>query len=140
MGHSPHAVLAYGYDITRDLAHYGEGIPAWVTDDSESDYANAVRALCAAAAEDITHEAADGLSVEEIQQICGVTLVRLGYDDPRVLLAARHHDTDWDTNKVIPHFELPDDTDERLKRALAVLAIDPGERLPEWILAAWMPA
>lgn len=140
MGSRPHAVLAYGYDLSKDIGYrYDEPEPDWYTDPEASYRDNAHRALLAAKGRVIAaDEYFDFGDSDDVMAICGVALEKLGYDsDDPVILAVKVHKTDWDTNQVIPHFVLPDDVDERLHWALGVLGIDRGERLPEWILASY---
>ncbi len=137
MGHRPHAVLVYGFDLTENMFDY-DTEPAWRDDDSDDDWCTAAeRALLAA--KDMAVKPGRYVDPDDVRAVCGVELVRLSTnsDVQGVLLAAKRHHTDWDTNLVIPHFVLADDVEERLKWALGVLGIDPGERLPEWILAAY---
>jgi hypothetical protein len=136
MGHRPHAVLAYGYDLTSSMFDYDSPEPAWRTEDG-SWCDDAEQALLGA--KGFTVDPDEYHDPDDVLEQCGVTLVRLDNDGDAqgVILAAKVHKTDWDTNEVIPHFVLPDAADEQLKWALGVLGIDPGERLPEWILAAY---
>lgn len=137
MGSRPYAVLAYGYDLSADFGYdYDKPTPAWLTDPDASWRDNAARALLAAKGTVIAP--GEYFDPDDIEGVCGVALEKLGYDsDDPVILTAKIHKTDWDTNLVIPHFFLPDDADDRLHWALGVLGVDRGERVPEWILAAY---
>jgi hypothetical protein len=135
MGSSPKAVLAYGYDLTKDFDFWDKPTPAW-RDGDGSVRDDAARALMAAAGKPVGPD--DYFDPEDVEGVCGVQLVKLGYesDDP-VILATKEHRADWDSPLVIPHFVLPDEDDQKLAWALGVLGIDPGERLPEWILGTY---
>lgn len=137
MGSRPHAVLVYGYDLTESMFDY-DAKPSWYELGNGDDWPTAAERALLAAKEFIV-EPGRYIDLDDVRGICGVELVRLRADDDiqGVLLAAKKHDTDWDTNRVIPHFVLADDVEERLKWALDALGIDPGERLPEWILASY---
>lgn len=134
MGSRPYAVLAYGYDLTNDF--YDKPTPAWIDDPDASVYDNACRALMAAKGKTVAPD--DYFDPEDVEGVCGVKLIKLGYesDDP-VILATKEHKTDWDDRLVVPHFVLPDADEDQLKWALGVLGIDPDERLPEWILGTY---
>lgn len=136
MGSRPYAVLAYGYDLSRDFDFYDKPTPAWMDDPDASVFDNAARALMAAAGKPVAPD--DYFDPDDLGEVCGVMLLKLGYySDAPVVLATKEHKTDWNGPIVIPHFVLPETDDEKLGWALGVLGIDPGERVPEWILASY---
>jgi hypothetical protein len=134
MGSSPHAVLAYGYDLTEDADLYDKPTPAWLDDEGVSWRDNAARALLAAMGRIVAP--GEYFDPEDVTETCGVALIKLGYDsDSGVILASNHFTTDWDDNLSLPTplLAVPGD---RLDWALDVLGIERNVE-PTWLLAAW---
>lgn len=148
MGHAPHAILAYGYDLGPDWG-FGDldqdQLPAWYTEEGDEGD-NALRHLLNANGFKETWE--DGLPDYHDRETAakaalGVELVPWGDSyTTTYLLTARNFETDWeDTQWIEPDLatQLPANAGERLAWALKTLGVNPDQDRPRWILAAHMP-
>lgn len=122
MGHAPHAILAYGYDLGHDFANL---------DDCLEDLATAALSR-AQEKDDETKEFSD-----IVERLTGLTFQRHGDDvsETYILSAVTHH-TDWDGPISVPDLVVPDGADDQLNWALGVLGFDDMPAKPGWLLAA----
>lgn len=150
MGHSPKAILAYGYDLGQIADHFEweydgdeeSGGPVWFDRGNDGDFAPAaMRALRAAAGvTPAQYEAMGYVGREAAAAELGVELVRHGghEGDETLIIAAVVHHTDWEQAVALDAGDLvpADGAVERLRWALEVLGITPAAPAPGWLLAA----
>lgn len=135
MGHAPHAILAYGHELT-DVDDFGGEPPAWY-DEEEGWHTSATAHLLRRTGKVV--DDTDYISDSQLLEFAGVQLIRYGDDNSETyLLAARSFETDWDGVLSVDQ-AVPDNAHERLTWAIETLGLNPDQTKPRWILAAYMP-
>ncbi len=132
MGHSPSAILAYGYNLSG-------GDRSWDVEEVDED-----RGVLVAEWFDEEDESQDFVeaAIARLNGIRGITFAHHGYrDSPEITIAAYVAEQDWDAVTsldlgVLVSRVVLENWDAKLRAALLVLGITPTQRQPGWMLCA----